>query len=90
MDDKPSPTNINDQRALIEAYAAGAIQRDVLLEGLAETAVPSRSDPTGGGAHIRGTRDEIERATREGLLTETDWRAIAARAETCPALLAID
>lgn len=78
------------ERALIESYAAGDITRSEMLNRLVEVAVPARADPTGGDGYIRGTRDVLERAVREGLLTEADWDAIRDRAITCPALLAIE
>lgn len=81
---------VSPERGPIASYAAGDITREELLDRLAAVAVPAYRDPTGGDGYISGTRDRIERAVREGLLTEADWDAIVARAATCPALLAVE
>ena len=78
------------ERAIIASYAAREITRKQMLDRLCEVAVPAQSDPTGGDGYISGTRDRIERAVRDGLLTEADWDAVVARTLTCPALLAIE
>lgn len=76
------------ERAVILSYAAGKITREEMLDLLCGVAVRPQAEPTGCDGYRLGTRDVLERAVGEGLLTEVDWDAIVARSATCPELLA--
>jgi hypothetical protein len=77
----------DQERRLLNQYAARLIGLDELLDHLCAIAAAGRYDSSGDG-YLPGTIDSLWRATADGTLGQREWAAVRRRAKDRPDLLA--